>query len=158
NDLEAEVFLKRRLLHNIGGLLVLWDSPAMRNSSLSRMAVEGFPVVDLLPDSPAGLSSVTPDRENAFLLGPRYRIDLGHRRIALISDTLMRPKTTLRKLAGYRRALEEADLDFEKELVVEVRDFGFEGGLGAYPVLMQRDLNVTAAICINDAIALGLIA
>ncbi len=157
NDAEAEAFLKRRLLNNIAGLLVLWDSPAMRDSSLQQLALEGVPVVDLLPDSPAEISTVTPDRENAFLEGTRYLISLGHRCIGLISDSLTRPKTTLRKLAGYRRALEGAGIKYDESMVVDVAEFGFEGGVSGYPRLIARHPKTTAAICINDAIALGVI-
>jgi LacI family transcriptional regulator len=158
NDLEAEVFLKRRTLHNIGGLLVLWDSPAMRTSHLNVLAAEGLPVVDLLPDSPQGISTVTPDRESAFFNGTKHLIGLGHRRIGLISDSLTRPKTTLCKLAGYRRALEDARLAYDEALVVDVTEFGFDGGVTGLPRLLKRDPHATAAICINDAIALGVIA
>ena len=158
NDAEAEAFLKRRMLHNVGGLLVLWDSPAMRESYLTQLAAEGVPVVDLLPDSPDGISTVTPDRESAFLHGTEHLIELGHRRIGLIYDTVTRPKTTLSKLAGYRRALAAAKLKFDEALVVNVTEFGFDGGVSGFPRLLERDPEVTAAICINDAIALGLIA
>ena len=158
NDAEAEAFLKRRMLHNIGGLLVLWDSPAMRESYLNQLATEGVPVVDLLPDSPQGISTVTPDREKAFREGTNYLIELGHRNIGLISDTLTRPKTTLCKLSGYRQALEAAGLKFDELLVINVAEFGFEGGMSGFPRLLQRNPKVTAAICINDAIALGVIA
>ena len=158
NDAEAEAFLKRRMLHNAGGLLLLWDSPAMRESYLNELAAEGLPVVDLLPNSPEGISTVTADREKAFLQGSSHLIKLGHRCIGLISDSLTRPKTTLSKLAGYRRALEEAGLKYDESLVINVPEFGFEGGVSSFPRLVQRHPNVTAAICINDAIALGLIA
>lgn len=157
DDAEAEAFLKRRMLHNAGGILVLWDSPAMRASYLNQLAAEGVPVVDLLPDSPPGISTVTPDRENAFLQGTKHMIELGHRRIGLISDSETRPKTTLCKVAGYRRALEAAGLKFNEALVVNITEFGFEGGASGFPRLLQRDAKVTAAICINDAIAVGVI-
>lgn len=158
NNAEAEAFLKRRMFHNAGGILVLWDSPAMRASYLTQLAAEGVPVVDLLPDSPPGVSTVTLDREDAFWRATKHLIELGHRRIGLISDTLTRPKTTLCKEAGYRRALETAGLKFDESLVVNITEFGFEGGVGGFPRLLQRDPKVTAAICINDAIAVGVIA
>jgi DNA-binding LacI/PurR family transcriptional regulator len=158
DDLQAETFLRRRMMHNIAGLLVLWDSPAMRASHLDQMASEGVPVVDLLPDSPTRISTVTPDRENAFFDGTKHLIDLGHRRIGMIADALTRPKTTFSKLAGYRRALESAGLPFDESLVIHITEFGFEGGLSGFPRLMDRDSGATAAICINDPIALGLIA
>jgi LacI family transcriptional regulator len=158
NDAEAESFLNRRMLHNVGGVLLLWDSPAMRESSINQLAGEGVPVVDLLPDSPKGISTVTPDRESAFFQGTNHLIELGHRRIGLISDSVTRPKTTLCKVAGYRRALEAAKIKFDPTLVVDVTEFGFDGGVSGFPRLRERNANVTAAICINDAIALGVIA
>ncbi len=83
DDQAAESFVRRSLLHKAGGILVLWDSPAMQNSFLKQLAAEGVPVIDLLPDSPPGISVVTPDREDAFFRGTRHLIELGHRRIAL---------------------------------------------------------------------------
>jgi len=157
SDAEAEAFLGRGMLHNIGGLLVLWDSPAMLESSLRQLARDGVPVVDLLPDSPKGISTVTPDREDAFFRGTTHLIELGHRCIGLISDSLTRPKTTLRKLSGYKRALRKAGLKYDDSLVLDVSEFGFEGGVSGFPRLLQRNPKVTAAICINDAIALGVI-
>src|SRR5258707_6366270 len=133
NDAEAEAFLKRRMLHNIGGLLVLWDSPAMRGSYLVQLAGEGLRVVDLLPDSTTGISTVTPDREDAFLQGTKHLIELGHRRIGLISDVLTRPKTTLCKVAGYRPALEAAGLKFEESLCGNITEIRFEDGMGGFP-------------------------
>jgi LacI family transcriptional regulator len=155
DDATAEAFLKRRMLHNIGGILVLWDSPAMQESYLKQLAAEGVPVVDLLPDSPKGVSVVTADRENAFLDGTQHLIGLGHTRIGVISDSVTRPKTTLRKLGGYRRALEAAGLVYDETLIENVTEYGFEGGFGGFPRLLRRCPEVTAVICINDAMALG---
>ena len=155
DDATAEAFLKRRMLHNSGGILVLWDSPAMQESYLKLLAAEGVPIVDLLPDSPPGVSVVTADRETAFLEGTRHLIELGHTRIGVISDAVTRPKTNLRKLAGYRRALEGAGLAYDETLVENITEYGFEGGTGGFPHLHRRCPDVTAVICINDAIALG---
>ena len=155
DDAAAEAFVRRNVLHRIGGVLVLWDSPAFRESSLKLAAVEGVPVVDLLPDGPEGVSVVTVDREDAFCRGTRHLIGLGHREIGLIGDSVRRPKTTLRKLAGYRRALESAGLRYEEAYLQNVTEFGFEGGQHGLQELMRRCPGLTAVFCINDAIALG---
>ena len=155
DDAAAEAFVRRNVLHRLGGVLVLWDSPALRDSLLLQVAAEGVPVVDLLPDGPDGLSVVTVDREDAFFRGTRYLIELGHKEIGLIGDAASRPKTTLRKLAGYRRALETSGLSFRDECVQDVPEFGFEGGEHGFRELIRRCPGVTAFFCINDAIALG---
>jgi DNA-binding LacI/PurR family transcriptional regulator len=157
-DQAAESFLRRSMLHKQGGILVLWDSPAMQESFLIQLAGEGIPIIDLLPDSPPGISVVTPDREDAFFRGTRHLIELGHQRIALIGDPIARQKTTLRKLAGYQRALAEAGLACGEKWIENVREFGFEGGYEAFRRLNQRCGDVTGFFCINDAMALGVIA
>jgi DNA-binding LacI/PurR family transcriptional regulator len=157
-DHDAESFLSRSMLHTQGGILVLWDSPAMQESFLRRLAAEGIPIIDLLPDSPPGISAVTPDREDAFYRGTRHLIQQGHRRIALVCDPIARQKTTLRKLAGYRRALTEAGLPYDENIIEKVGEFGFEGGYEGFRRLNRRCGDVTGAFCINDAMALGVIA
>jgi len=91
---EAAAFLEKRMLHHSGGLLVLWDSPALKNSSLRQLGAEGLPVVDLLPDAPPGISVVTTDREDAGRRATQHLIDLGHRRIGLLCDSITRIKTS----------------------------------------------------------------
>ncbi len=155
DDKAAEAFVRRNILHSLGGVLVLWDSPAFQESSLKRLAAEGIPVIDLLPDSPEGIAIVTADRENAGFAATRHLLALGHTEIGLIGDSLTRPKTTLRKLAGYRRALENAGKIYSPAYIQDVTDFGFEGGQHGFRELICRCPRLTALFCINDAIALG---
>lgn len=158
SDYEAESFLRRRMLNNIGGLLILWDSPALQDSILREIAEEGLPVVDLLPDSPDGISAVTSDREDAGYRTSKHLAELGHRRIGMICDTTSRAKTTVRKVAGYHRALEEAGIELDPSLIENVTEFGFEGGYLGLGKLIKRNPDLTAVLCINDPMALGVLA
>lgn len=155
DDQSAERFIQGHSLHNLGGVLVLWDSPAFQESALVELAADHVPVVDLLPGSPAGISMVTADREDASYRATRHLLGLGHRHIGLISDSVTRPKTTSQKLAGFRRAMDEAGLAYQPQYVQEVTEFGFEGGQAGYRKLAERCPEITALFCINDAIALG---
>jgi DNA-binding LacI/PurR family transcriptional regulator len=155
DDASAEAFLHRHALHHLAGVLVLWDSPAFSRSALRRLATDGLPVLDLLPGSPDGISVVTADREDAAYRATRHLLELGHRQIGLIGDTLTRPKTTLRKLAGYRRALKNAGIRFQEAFVQNVTEFGFEGGQRGFRELFARCPGLTGLFCINDQIALG---
>lgn len=157
-DREALAFLKRASLHNIMGLLVLWDSPEMQNSGLVQLANDGLPVVDLLPGDLKGVVSVTTNREDAGYRVARHLLDLGHRRIAFVGDMEQRMKTTGQKLAGYRRALEECEVGYDPALVESVAEFGFEGGASGMASLLVRCPELTAVFCINDPMALGAIA
>jgi len=154
---DAASFLEKRMLHNSGGLLVLWDSPASKNSRLQQLAAEGLPVVDLLPDAPPGISSVTADREDAGRRATRHLIELGHRKIGVLSDSVTHIKTRMRKLAGYRHALRQAGVRYDERLMEHVAQSDFQGGYEAFQRLIRRCPNVTALFCLYDATALGAI-
>jgi len=157
DDKSAEAFIRRTVLHHLRGVLVLWDSPAFHDSALRQLAGEGVPIIDLLPDGADGISVVTVDREAAFFRGTQYLMELGHRQIGIICDSIARPKTTLRKLAGYRHALEAGGLPYQETFVQNVTEFGFEGGQDGARQLLDRCPGITSLFCINDAIALGAI-
>ncbi len=157
DDASAEAFIGRSVLHSLGGVLVLWDSPAFESSSLRQLATEGVPIIDLLPGNADRISIVTADREDAGYRATRHLLELGHRAIGFIGDANKRPQTTLRKLAGYRRALESSGIGYQPGFVQNVNEFGFEGGQHGLGELMGRCPNITGLFCINDAIALGAI-
>jgi DNA-binding LacI/PurR family transcriptional regulator len=157
NDSEAEAFVRRSSFHRTGGVLVLWDSPAFANSSLRQIATEGVAVIDLLPGNLDGIPMVTADREEAGFRAMQHLLQLGHTHIGFIGDAETRPKTMLRKLAGYRRALESAGLPCEERAIQNVTEFGFEGGLTGFQALIERCPELTGLFCINDPMALGAI-
>src|ERR1035438_10530186 len=151
DDLSAEGFIRRSVLHNSGGLLVLWDSPAFEASSLRQLTARGVPIIDLLPGNIAGISVVTADREDEGFRAARHLLELGHRAIGFIGDADARPQTTSRKLAGYRRALEAGGVPYEAAFVENVTEFGFEGGQHGLRQLLEQRPDITALFCINDA-------
>jgi DNA-binding LacI/PurR family transcriptional regulator len=63
----------------------------------------------------------------------------------------------MRKLAGYRHALESGGLPYQEAFVQNVTEFGFEGGQGGARQLIGRSPGITGLFCINDAMALGAI-
>jgi DNA-binding LacI/PurR family transcriptional regulator len=157
DDASAEAFVRRTVLHSLGGILVLWDSPAFEQSSLGQLARGDVPVIDLLPGTVKGISVVTADREDAGFRATRYLLELGHTAIGFIGDADARPQTTLRKLAGYQRALGAASIPYRRRFVQNVTEFGFEGGQLGFRRLVARCPGITGLFCINDAIALGAI-
>lgn len=158
NDVEASAFLEGVSSLLPYGLLLLWDSTAMPVDVLSSLRTGGLPIVDLMPLAPDGSISITADREMAGYLSTRHLLQLGHRRIAMMLDTTTRWRTSKHKFAGYCRALEEAGIDFDESLLEEVSSFGFEAGRDGLKSLLKRCPDVTAVVCINDPMALGVIA
>ena len=103
--------------HGAGGLVL---APAI-NTSLDDVKglVAGLPVVQVMRRLPGLKASlVTPENREGARKATAYLIAHGHRRIAFVGGS---PLLIVRdeRLAGYRLALEEAELPFEAALVVE---------------------------------------
>jgi DNA-binding LacI/PurR family transcriptional regulator len=97
--------------------------------------------------------SVMIDNPAASRQATEHLIGLGHRRIAYIGDQFGFQSDTER-FAGYRRALEVADIPFLPELISH-GDGKAEGGMLAMERLLALPEPPTAVFCYNDMSALG---
>jgi len=97
--------------------------------------------------------SVMIDNVAASREATQHLIRLGHRRIAYIGDRFGFQSNTER-FAGYRQALDMADLPFLPELVAH-GDGKAEGGRQAMENLLVLPAPPTAVFCYNDMSALG---
>ena len=104
-----------------------------------------------------GLSEActTLDNEKGGYLATRHLLELGHKNIAYISGPIEKRDAKLR-LEGHNRALSEAGLLVNSELVFEGNYTEEDGKLGLLE-LMARDLPFTALVCANDWMASGAI-
>jgi LacI family transcriptional regulator len=93
------------------------------------------------------------DNEGGGYRATRYLIGLGHTRIAHITGTPGHPDA-IDRLTGYHRALAEAGLPADAELVVEGR-FTEDSGLAAVEELLARGARFTAIFAANDQSAYG---
>jgi LacI family transcriptional regulator len=82
-----------------------------------------------------------------------YLIELGHRRIAHIAGPVTHQDAVDRR-AGYRRALEQAGLPLDKQLIV-AGDYTEQSGLLALQSLFSRGALFTAIFVANDQMAYG---
>ena len=83
----------------------------------------------------------------------RHLIALGHRRIAYLGDQLGH-QSNAERLEGYRQALREAGIRFQRRLVA-LGDGRPEGGAAAMAELLARPEQPTAVFSYNDMSALG---
>ena len=96
------------------------------------------------------------DNTHGARLATRHPLDRGHRRIAFFGGH--RDSSSCRqRRQGYREALAEAGIEPEPQWLVECAPTRLEAAqqTGA---LFVRDPAPTAAVCYNDAVALGLMA
>lgn len=98
-------------------------------------------------------SWVVPDEEGGAYAATNVLIEAGHERIAYLMDIHRTPAAEAR-LVGYRRALTDAGLEFDRALVVEDRDTPFGGHAAAASLLGMPD-RPTGLFCYNDRMAMG---
>ena len=101
----------------------------------------------------AQASWVVPDEGGGAYAATRCLIEAGHRRIGYLSDINHWP-ADVERLEAYRRALAEAGIVFDPELVAEDQDNPF-GGHAAAARLLELSDPPTALQCYNDRMAMG---
>jgi LacI family transcriptional regulator len=104
--------------------------------------VQGQKVATVLTDDFAGAYEAT-----------NYLLQCGHRKIGVILGKKEFRSTQKRK-DGFIRALAEADVEFDEDLVVP-GNFDIESGYKGMMQLLKKDLKPTAMFCFNDDMAMG---
>ncbi len=157
NQSEREEQCIRRLLaRHVDGLFI---SPVYRFAAEARIYQEilarGTPVVLLGP--PAPFCKAFPGVETEELIASynvtRHLLKLGHRRIAYLAGPQVAPWAHDR-FEGYRRALREANLDVDDELVFQAGGT-IEDGTNAALQMLNENCNATAIQAVNDLVAIG---
>lgn len=144
----VQTFEERR----VDGLLLTGSRVGAGYSAL--LAEMQIPIV-MINSQHAGLSVVV-DTVAASQAAVRFLGQLGHRRIAYITDRYGFQSNAARH-DGYRQALEALGVAYRPEWVVS-GDSGPEGGLAAMDRLFALEARPTAVFCYNDMTALGVLA
>ena len=99
--------------------------------------------------------SINVDNEHGAYLATNHLVELGHRRIAYITGPADH-SDDLDRLAGYRKALDQAGVEFAPAFVVPGtgRAGGGERGLAVLQALAEPP---TAVFCYNDMTAIGVL-
>jgi LacI family transcriptional regulator len=141
---------KTLLQRGVDGLVL---STAREDDDFPKeLADRGVPFVLALRHDGKSLASVGDDKLGGYL-ATRHLLDLGHRRIGIISGPSY-ASSSRGRLEGYRQALAEADLDVNCDLVVE-STFGIDSGAEAAERLMRVKSPPTSIFAVNDNTAIG---
>ena len=133
---------------------IILSGPRSDDRQLLQLRAEGFPVVLLgqLPGS--GIPFADVDNVGAAKQVVAHLIDLGHRRIGMITNAPLAYTAARDRLAGYRQALEAAGLTCAGELV-RYGDFREESGYRAMNELIDLAQMPTAVFVASDLVAFG---
>lgn len=96
-------------------------------------------------------NAVIVDHQLGGYMATKHLIERGHRRIACVTGPNYLVDSALR-LQGYQRAMEEAGLSVDSEIIYEGR-YTMESGMDAMEFLRQK--NFTAVFAFNDMMAYG---
>ncbi|MFD8236213.1 LacI family DNA-binding transcriptional regulator [Streptomyces sp. NPDC059696] len=157
DDPERERALTAQFLARRVSVLVVVPSVGADHSDLKAHRTAGLPVVFL--DRPGvGLStdSVVSSNRAGAQEGVAHLIAHGHRRIGFVGDLPVKLYTRRERLAGYRAALQEADIPYDRSLVVSAHDQ--QGAEAVTARLLERPDPPTALFAGNNIMALGIVA
>lgn len=124
------------------------------NTAISKLKAKKYPIV-LLGRKLPGIETdcvIINDRYSAYRM-TKHLIATGHTRLAYIYGRDESTGST-EKFAGFRKALEEAGIEFSSDYL-EKGSLSFEGGYAAGKRLLMREIRPTAIIAGNDIMALG---
>ncbi|MEU2747090.1 LacI family DNA-binding transcriptional regulator [Streptomyces collinus] len=147
----TDKFLARRV-----SVLMVVPSVGADHSHLKAHRTRGLPVVFL--DRPgAGLStdSVVSSNRTGAHDGVAHLIAHGHRRIGFVGDLPTKLYTRRERLAGYRAALREAGIAYDRSLVANAHDQ--HGASAVTSQLLGLDDPPTALFAGNNIVALGIV-
>lgn len=130
------------------------SGPRLDDAARLAAQVQNAPVVLLgqLPGSTRPFVDV--DNRGGAALATQHLLELGHRRIGLITNAQPAYTASADRLAGYRKALEAAGLPFNAELV-RYGNFTPQSGMQAMAELASLKPAPTAVFVASDTVALG---
>ena len=144
---------ERRSLSRLSGTLI--DGAIMVTPTVVTASVE-IPVVAIDPHTGrADLPTVESDSLGGALQATRHLIDLGHRRIGFLGGRPDLRSASLRE-AGYRRALTDAGIPFDPQLV-QVGMFLTASSREPARALLSLPNRPTAIFAANDLSAIGVL-
>jgi LacI family transcriptional regulator len=154
-DESNHSYLRLARSHQVDGILL--SGPRYDDAALAALAQRKFPLV--LNGTVAGGQFNTVDVDNiaSARLAVNHLIQLGHRRIACITNAPLSFTAASDRLSGYRQALEAVGLLFDERLVGQGA-FDPQSGYEQMNRLLDQPERPTAVFVASDVVAFGALA
>ena len=135
---------------------IVLSGPRSDDQELLTIRAEGASIVLLgqLPGS--GIPFVDVDNVGGAEMATRHLIQLGHHRIAMVTNAPPAYTASVDRLSGYRRALQAAGIAYHQSLVRNGH-FTPESGYNAMNELLSSEPLPTAVFVASDTVALGVL-
>ena len=142
------LFLERQ----VDGLIV--SGPLSNDQEIVDLFNANAPIILQGRIDYPNIPSVDINNRKAAEKAVNHLISLGHERIAIITNASLRYSSAKDRLAGYRKALEEAGLTYEEDLVF-FGDRTPDSGFHAMKKVLNSSIRPTAIFIASDTVALG---
>ncbi|HMA60148.1 MAG TPA: LacI family DNA-binding transcriptional regulator [Halanaerobiales bacterium] len=135
---------------------LIYISGKMPRSCEQALQDLDIPVVVVSRHIHSDLPSVHIDNVQESIKAVQYLIDLGHRNIAMISGDYKDIESGALRVKGYKKALENNNIEFNSDLVFE-GDFKIDSGIEAMKEILKLKTRPTAVFVSSDEMAVGAI-
>jgi LacI family transcriptional regulator len=134
---------------------ILFISNTINKNLKKEFKNTGIPIVLIsTKDVDNEFHSVTIDNELASYSAVKYLINLGHKRIAMISGEKNDPNAGIPRLEGYKRALKESGIEADENLIF-YGNYKFKSGYDAMQKILKLKDKPTAIFAASDTMAVG---
>jgi len=156
DDYKGEVKqLKLLLDKNVDGILLSLADNTIHFSHIKDIIKEGIPFV--LYDKISKLiecNKVVIDDVKAAQMATQHLIDTGCKKIAIIRNHL-KSQTTIDRHKGYKKALLENDMLYDKCIDFEGHDVSFNAGKIAADTICENHKEIDGVFAVTDLLAIG---
>jgi len=152
NPEKEKFYINSMLSEKVSGLII---APSAGNTDyLKELTTQDVPIVcvDRYPEG-LNIDTVTIDNEMGAYHAVKRLTDLNHTRIGIING-IKGLSTTKERYMGYQRALKEANLSLQSDLVT-YGNYKESGGRNAMRKLLALDEPPTAVFSTNNLMTLG---
>ncbi len=142
---------------NVDGILISLAEDTVNFKHIKAIIDEGIPVV--LFDKISKLikcNQVVIDDKKAAFEATKYLIDSGCKNIAHVRGPL-KPQTTIHRFLGYKEALEEHGLTYDKALVFEAEHLSYDDGRKVAEEILASNQKIDGIFAFTDLLATGLL-
>ena len=141
--------------HRVDGVIIC--STSFSSSQSQQLLDHGAPIVVINNQAAEEYRySIYHDDEDGCRQITRHLIDLGHRRIAYLGNSLS-GRTTLDRLFGFQAEMQAAGLPVPAEYIHQTPGGGPENGQAGLNYFLGLAHRPTALVCFNDMMAIGVL-
>ncbi len=158
DDEGAEREVQMLLSKRVDGV-IMWGW-CLRQARVQRLLTAHIPFlgIELVPEAPAGARTLSVAFRDGMQDVLAHLVSLGHRRIGYIWDERDRPESPESRFYCFREAVNDCGLTLRDEYVsIATGGQRPEIGQSAMLDLVQRAPDITAVVCHNDLLALGVL-